>query len=48
MVDYLYQRDLYHQQRDALYSAELPYEDQECKLRREVVLEQNVDHNLLT
>ena len=29
----LYERDLYHQQSDVLYSVEMCYEDHKCKLR---------------
>ena len=49
LLAYLYKKDLYHQQCYALCSIELPYEDHWYKLRKEVVLEQNlmVHHNLL-
>ena len=37
-TDLLYEINLYHKQRDALYSIELPYEDGSCKLKQEVIL----------
>ena len=46
LLIYFYEKDLYHWQSGLLYSIELPYGDRYYKLRKEMVMEQNLVVNL--